>query len=188
MDWGTRIGIAASISTALAFVHEELSEDGIPHGNLKSTNILFNDNMDPCISEYGLTMVVENQDQSFIDQSTSFDVSNTKIDIYGFGVILLELLTGKVVQNNGLDLASWVNAVVREEWTVEVFDRNLFMEGASEERMVNLLRVAFKCVNSDQNERVSIKQVATMINAIREEEERSIFVSSETLFSPVMIT
>lgn len=43
-------------------------------------------------------------------------------DIYGFGVILLELLTGKMVQNNGVDLADWIHSVLQEEWTVEVFD------------------------------------------------------------------
>ena len=35
-------------------------------------------------------------------------------DIYGFGVILLELLTGKMVQNNGVDLADWVHSVLQE--------------------------------------------------------------------------
>ncbi|RWR85128.1 putative inactive receptor kinase [Cinnamomum micranthum f. kanehirae] len=47
----------------------------------------------------------------------------------------------------GFDLASWVNSVVREEWTTEVFDKALTMEGANEECMVNLLQVALKCVN-----------------------------------------
>ncbi|KAK3018279.1 hypothetical protein RJ639_003547 [Escallonia herrerae] len=51
-DWGSRLGVAATIAEALAFMHEQLQEDGIAHGNLKSSNILLNKNMEPCISEY----------------------------------------------------------------------------------------------------------------------------------------
>ncbi|KAH0969337.1 hypothetical protein GBA52_028792 [Prunus armeniaca] len=66
-----------------------------------------------------------------------------------------------------------VHSVVREEWTAEVFDKSLMSEYASEERMVNLLQVAIKCVNRSAEARPRMNQVALMINAIREEEERS---------------
>ncbi|PON61083.1 Tyrosine-protein kinase [Parasponia andersonii] len=181
-DWGSRLRVATSISEAMAFMHEELHEDGVAHGNLKSMNILFNKTMDPCISEYGL-MVIENQDQSMspmnsiktedLDQ-VQLPYSTFKVDIYAFGVILLELLTGKLVQKNGFDLPNWVQSVVREEWTVEVFDKALISEGASEERIVNLLQVALKCINPSPNERPTMSQVSQMINAIKEEEEKSI--------------
>ncbi|XWS48141.1 hypothetical protein CRYUN_Cryun13aG0047400 [Craigia yunnanensis] len=180
-DWGSRLNVAASVAEALAFMHEELREDGIAHGNLKSTNILFNKNMDPCISEYGL-MVFKSQDQSFHSQSNSFENNDLdrgqiygsfKADIYSFGLILLELLTGKPIQNNGFDLTRWVHSVISEEWTVEVFDRTLILEDASEERMLNLLQIALKCINPNPYERPSINQVAVMINKLRGEEGRS---------------
>ncbi|KAJ7945895.1 Inactive receptor kinase [Quillaja saponaria] len=180
-DWGSRLNVAASIAEALAYMHEELQEDGIAHGNIKSSNIIFDKKMDPCISEYGL-MVVEIQDQSILSQTKSFKNRNLtshaystfKVDIYAFGVILLELLTGKLVQNNGFDLANWVNSVVREEWTVEVFDKVLISEGANEERMLNLLQIALRCINPSPNDRPSMSEVAVMIITLKEEEERSI--------------
>ncbi|XVF50291.1 hypothetical protein PTKIN_Ptkin04bG0084500 [Pterospermum kingtungense] len=180
-EWGSRLNVAANVAEALAFMHEELCEDGIAHGNLKSTNILFNKNMDPCISEYGV-MVLENQDQSSHSQFNSFRNNGLdhgqvyisfKADIYSFGVILLELLTGKTVQNNGFDLAQWVHSVVTEEWTVEVFDKALILEGASEERMLNLLQIALKCINPNPYGRPPLNQVAAMINTLRDEESRS---------------
>lgn len=171
-DWGSRLSVAATIAEALSFMHEELSEDCIAHGNLKSMNILFNKTMDPCISEYGL-MVVENQDQSLVSPLNSFEYSPFKVDVYGFGVILLELLTGKLVQVNGFDLPKWVHSVVREEWTVEVFDKALITEGASEERMVNLMHIALKCINPSPRERPTMNKVSQMINAIKAEEEKS---------------
>ncbi|KAJ7970878.1 Receptor-like kinase [Quillaja saponaria] len=173
-DWASRLGIAATIAEALAFMHHELRKDGIGHGNLKSSNILVNLNMEPCLSEYGVMALDDQESLSFSSSNVASSSNAFKADVYGFGVILLELLTGKLVQSNGIDLADWVNSVVREEWTGEVFDRSLCSEGASEERMVNLLQVAIKCVNRSLKIRPSMNQVAVMINTIKEEDERSL--------------
>ncbi|KAE8723962.1 hypothetical protein F3Y22_tig00011079pilonHSYRG00076 [Hibiscus syriacus] len=183
-EWGSRLNVAATLAEALAYMHEELREDGIAHGNLKSTNILFNNNMDPCITEYGL-MVLDSKDPSSNNsQSNSFENNDSdpaqvfrsfKADIYGFGVILLELVTGKLVTNNGFELVQWVNSVVREEWTVEVFERGLILDGASEERLMILLQIALKCVNPNPYERPDINQVALVINALKDEEDKSSF-------------
>ncbi|XP_052196232.1 probable inactive receptor kinase At2g26730 [Diospyros lotus] len=175
-DWSSRLGISATVADALAFMHQSLGADGIAHGNLKSSNILLNKNMEPRISEYGLVTV----DNEFQPSAAGFNSqsddpsSGFRADIYSLGVILLELLTGKMeVQNNGMGLARWVLSVVREEWTVEVFDKGLIQEGASEERLMNLLLVALKCVSSPET-RPSINQVALMLNTLKEEDERSI--------------
>lgn len=182
-DWSSRLGLAATVAKALAFMHEELREDLLAHGNLKSSNILLNENMEPCISEYGLR--VENQEFSMVSISNMEAAEenggqNTfKSDVYAFGVILLEMLTGKTasVQNNGMNLARYVVSVIKEEWTGEVFDRRLTREGASEERMVNLLQIAIQCVNESPEARPSISQVALMIGAIKEEDDTSMDIS-----------
>ncbi|XP_075480169.1 putative inactive receptor kinase At2g26730 [Primulina tabacum] len=183
-DWGSRMSIAAKISEALAFMHGMLQACGIAHGNLKSSNILLSDKMEPFISEYGLREV-ENQDHLVLDEIESFQENNSnrgttrknafKADIYSFGLILLELLTGKLVQNNGFDLARWVNSAIREEWTVEVFDKALVSEGASVEKMLNLLQVALKCINSLTEARPNMREIAEMINSVHEYEEKSIY-------------
>nr|XP_043635309.1 probable inactive receptor kinase At2g26730 [Erigeron canadensis] len=162
-DWGSRLSLASSVASALAFMHEELKSDFIPHGNLKSSNILLKNNMEPCLSEYGLMPI----DQKDPDQTATTFQS----DVYAFGVVLLELLTGKPVQDDGSGLAKWVSSVVKEEWTVEVFDKALIVEGASEERMVGLLQVALKCVNTEMPPQMG--EVAARISSLKEEEERS---------------
>ena len=155
-------------------MHQELQDDKIAHGNLKSSNILLNKDMEPCISEYGLMAVSSIQENSMPQQVTRAKSSNDfKEDVYGYGVILLELLTGNLVQHNGIDLTDWVHSVVREEWTVEVFDKALISECASEERLVSLLQVAIKCVNRSPEARPTMNQVAVMLNTIKEDDERS---------------
>lgn len=173
LDWGSRLNVAAKMAEALAYMHEELGESGIAHGNLKSSNILFDNNLEPRISEYGL-MMAENQGASSHNKrfkNRNLTADPFKVDVYAFGVILLELLTGKVVKNDGFDLVKWVNSVVKEEWTVEVFDKSLISQGASEERMVNLLQLALKCINPSPSDRPCMSQVAVITNALKEEEE-----------------
>lgn len=164
------------IGEGLAFMHQELKQEGIAHGNLKSSNILLTHNMEPRISEYGVMCMEDEQSSSFMSPHAGGGGSpdGFKADVYGFGVILLELLTGKLVKNDGVDLTEWVKCVVREEWTGEVFDKALVAEYASEERMVNLLQVAIKCVNRSPEARPSMSQVALMVNTIKEEEEKSL--------------
>ncbi|CAM8977913.1 unnamed protein product [Rhodiola kirilowii] len=184
-DWGSRLHAAASIANALAYMHERFNDDPIAHGNLKSTNIILNKDMEPCVSEYGLMLSEEQKDEpQTVSNSFKYDNPNIghysfKVDVYNLGVILLELLTGKPVGNNGFDLARWVQSVVREEWTGEVFDRALVSEGASEERMVNLLQVALKCTNPNLHVRPAMSKVAGMLKALKEEDENSLEVVSE---------
>ncbi|KAG6426123.1 hypothetical protein SASPL_110339 [Salvia splendens] len=112
--WGSKLNLAAKIAEALAYMHQGLKGDGIAHGNLKSSNIFVSKEMEPLISE----------------------------SVSSLGIVLLELLTGKVVQNNGMELARWVNSAIRE-----VFDKAVVVEGASELRMVMLLQLALKCID-----------------------------------------
>lgn len=99
-----------------------------------------------------------------------------KSDVYSFGVLLLELLTGKcplsgVDGHSGsggvIDLPRWVQSVVREEWTVEVFDIELMRYKDIEEEMVGLLQIAMSCTAAAPDQRPRMSHVVKMIEDLR---------------------
>lgn len=93
-------------------------------------------------------------------------------DVYSYGVFLLELLTGKspVHASGGeevIHLVRWVNSVVREEWTGEVFDLELLRYPHVEEEMVSMLQIGLSCVARMPEQRPKMEQVVKMVEEIR---------------------
>ncbi|KAL2547261.1 putative inactive receptor kinase [Forsythia ovata] len=130
--WKLRLSIAAGIARGLEFIYRRFDDHDeiIPHGNIKPSNILLSDSEEPLISDYGYSKFLDPSIASIFKSNGYTAPEKTlseKADVFSFGIILLELLTGKIVERSGLDLPRWVKSMVREEWTGEVFDREVSM-------------------------------------------------------------
>lgn len=178
MDWGGRLKVAVAGARGLSHIH---SSAKIPHGNLKASNILLRD--DPssaAISDFGLYpfFASSGSPPSRLVGYRAPELIQTgrptfKSDVFSFGVLLLELLTGRspnhtsFVVEEGVDLPRWVQSIVREEWTAEVFDAELVRGYPGvEEDMVQLLQVAMSCVSTMPDSRPDMSEVVTMIEEI----------------------
>ncbi|KVI03713.1 Concanavalin A-like lectin/glucanase, subgroup [Cynara cardunculus var. scolymus] len=178
VDWETRVKIALGAARGIAHIHAFGGPKFI-HGNIKSSNVLINQDGEGCISDIGLAPLV-----NFPPTTSRYTVGyrapevldnrkhTHKSDVYSFGVLLLEMLTGKKpLQSPGredmVDLPKWVQSVVREEWTAEVFDIELMKFQNIEEEMVQMLQIGMACVVLAADMRPTIDEVVKMIEEIR---------------------
>ncbi|XP_023525514.1 probable inactive receptor kinase At1g48480 [Cucurbita pepo subsp. pepo] len=166
--WRIRLSIASGIAKGLGFIYQRSNaEASIPHGNLKLSNILLNENNEPQISEYGITNFLD-QKQVRLLSSKGYTAPEKKLsekaDVYSFGIILLELLTGKMVTKDGINLPKWVRAKVREEWTCEVFDEEVGRNAGK--WAFSVLLIALDCVSNYPEERPSMAEAQEKIQEV----------------------
>eukprot|EP00250_Pteridium_aquilinum_P011834 c20338_g2_i1 orf=286-2379(+) len=182
LDWTTRVKIALGAARGLAFIHHQCKAQKLPHGNIKSSNILLDKNGNACISDFGLVLMASSSVVSSRlvgyrapEHNESKKISQ-RADVYSFGVLLLEILTGKAptqsyARDEGVDLPKWVQSVVQEEWTAEVFDLELLRYKNIEEEMVAMLQIAMSCVSQAPEQRPRMSQVVKMIEGIIGEQQ-----------------
>lgn len=159
-----RLKVAIEIAQCLNYLHNERA---IPHGNIKSTNILLQlHNMNALLTDYSLHRIMNSAGTS--EQvlnaaalgyrppefaGSSKPCPSLMSDVYAFGVILLELLTGKSsseiipASSGAVDLTEWVKLLAGNNRSVECFDRVILGSDQLHLRVLdNVLQVALRCV------------------------------------------
>ncbi|ONI27038.1 hypothetical protein PRUPE_1G064100 [Prunus persica] len=181
LDWQTRLKIVKGVAQGLRYLYHELPSLVAPHGHLKSSNVLLNESYEPLLTDYGLIPVVNQEHAHTLMvayKSPEFMQSKRitkKTDVWGFGVLILEILTGKLPTNflqhgkaSEEDLASWVNSVPQDEWFSQVFDRDMGAGKNSEGEMLKLLNIGLGCCEGEVEKRWDLKEVVERIEEVKE--------------------
>ncbi|KAJ7527203.1 hypothetical protein O6H91_16G042000 [Diphasiastrum complanatum] len=176
LTWNARMNIAAGVARGLYHLHKQA---GIDHGNLSSSNVLLDSDLNAGVADFGLASLMTAAATSNANATAAAlgyrapelarpqRKPTSKSDIYSFGILLLELLTGKLpsdpipMPGGAVDLPHWVTCVVKEEWTSEVFDVELMKGDAapSEEELVEVLQLALCCVASVPSSRPEMTEL-----------------------------
>lgn len=183
LHWTSCLKIGEDLATGLLYIHQN---PGLTHGNLKSSNVLLGSDFESCLTDYGLTTF---RDPDTVEESSASSLfyrapecrdirkpSTQQADVYSFGVILLELLTGKtpfqdLVQEHGSDIPRWVRSVREEE--TESGDDPASGNETSEEKLGALLNIAMACVSLSPENRPVMREVLRMIKETRAEAQVS---------------
>ncbi|KAJ9141565.1 hypothetical protein P3X46_032088 [Hevea brasiliensis] len=176
LNWEIRSGIALGAARGIQYLHSQ--GPNVSHGNIKSSNILLTQSYEARVSDFGLAHLVgpsstPNRVAGYrAPEVTDPRRVSQKADVFSFGVLLLELLTGKppthaLLHEEGVDLPRWVQSIVREEWTSEVFDLELLRYQNVEEEMVQLLQLGIDCAAQYPDNRPSMSEVTSRIEELR---------------------
>ncbi|KAL0549210.1 hypothetical protein IC582_013691 [Cucumis melo] len=175
LNWEARCGIALGVGRGIHYLHSQ--GPTISHGNIKSSNILLTRSYEACVSDYGLAqLAMAPSTPSRVAGYRAPEVTDSrkvshKADVYSFGVLLLEMLTGKspthsIFHEEAVDLPRWVQSVVQEEWTAEVFDEQLLRYQNVEEEMVQLLELALQCTVPYPDNRPGMDEIVGRIEEL----------------------
>ncbi|KAG2408596.1 inactive receptor [Vigna angularis] len=164
LHWTSCLKIAEDVAHGLAYIHQVST---LIHGNLKSSNVLLGTGFEACITDYCLSLFA---DSSFTEDPDSAAYrapearnssgrATSKSDVYAFGVLLLELLTGKHPSQQPFlapaDLQDWVRTM-RDD------------DGSEDNRLEMLTEVASICSATSPEQRPAMWQVLKMIQGIKD--------------------
>ncbi|KAK1357342.1 ATP binding protein [Heracleum sosnowskyi] len=127
LDWGSRLKIALRAARGIADIHAEGSVR-FTHDNIKSSNVLLNRDLDGCVSDVGLALLMnyipsKHRGPGYrAPEMIETRKTTQKYDVFSFIILILEMFTGRSpIQISGhgndeiVDLPRWVKTVVREE-------------------------------------------------------------------------
>ncbi|KAK4489645.1 hypothetical protein RD792_005457 [Penstemon davidsonii] len=163
-DWVTRKRIALGAARGIAHIHTQQ----LVHGNIKASNILLDSQQYGCVSDFGLTNMIS---KTFLEtkryhapQVKNGENVSQALEVYNFGMLLLELLTRKSPQP--FDIFMWVDSVKHKGCTAKVFDVDLLKNPAIEDQMVKMLQIGITCVARAPKKRPKMSAVLKTIEEI----------------------
>lgn len=174
LSFQQRLKVAVEVAECLSYLHDK----GLPHGNLKPTNVLLSgpDNH-AVLTDYGLhrLMTPSGIAEQFLNlgalgyrapelSTAAKPTPSLKADVYSFGVILMEILTrrsaGDIIsgQSGAVDLTDWVRLCNQEGRGMDCIDRDIAGGEEHSKAMDELLGVSLRCILT-VNERPNMRQV-----------------------------
>ncbi|KAJ4882723.1 Protein NSP-INTERACTING KINASE 1 [Raphanus sativus] len=183
LDWSIRKKIAIGAARGLVYLHEQC-DPKIIHRDVKAANILLDDDCEAVVGDFGLAKLLDHQDSHvttavrgtvghIAPEYLSTGQSSEKTDVFGFGILLLELVTGqralefgKAANQKGAML-EWVKKIHQEKKLEVLVDKELMKEenkkSYDEIELEEMVRVALLCTQYLPGHRPKMSEVVRML-------------------------
>ncbi|XP_010924407.4 serine/threonine-protein kinase-like protein CR4 [Elaeis guineensis] len=166
LNWGIRIRIAAGVARGVEHLHEG-NAPGVVHGCIKPSNVMIDTNFGAGVCDYGLSFLMGPEERrgmvGYVD-GEGWGVCKEN-DVYAFGVVLLELLSGR--RSEGGMVVAWALPLIREGKVGEVLDKKLSVP-MDMKPLARMAKVASACVGNGRKNRPSMSHVAAILSSLEE--------------------
>ncbi|KAL8488464.1 hypothetical protein ACS0TY_024209 [Phlomoides rotata] len=182
LTWKQRVRIAIGAAKGIAHLHEGINPS-IIHRDIKPSNILIGEGLEAKVSDFGLVRAGPVGDEShvsslvkgtpgYLDPAYCSRLQLTPFtDVYGFGVILLQLVAARPVfestkANSNSHIIDWARPSIENGRIEEILDVNLVMEGCKMDVMLEMGRLGLKCVVDEPKKRPTMTQIWRQLEAM----------------------
>ncbi|KAK4603742.1 hypothetical protein RGQ29_012308, partial [Quercus rubra] len=196
LDWKLRKKIIIEIARALSYLHEECRQK-IVHLDIKPHNILLDENFNAKVSDFGLSKLVDHDQSQVVTNMRGTpgymapewlsSVITEKVDVYSFGIVLLEILCGRrnidrSQPEEAMHLLDLFRKNIMEDRLLDLVDKcseDMQLHGGE---VVNMMRVAAWCLQNDFTRRPSMSMVVKVLEgAMNVESDLDYFFSNPSL-------
>ncbi|XP_062030274.1 BRASSINOSTEROID INSENSITIVE 1-associated receptor kinase 1-like [Rosa rugosa] len=179
LDWQKRKRIALGSARGLAYLHDHC-DPKIIHRDVKAANILLDEEYEAVVGDFGLAKLMDYKDTHvttavrgtighIAPEYLSTGKSSEKTDVFGYGVMLLELITGqrafdlaRLANDDDVMLLDWVKGLLKDRRLEALVDADLQGEYIDEE-VEQLIQVALLCTSGSPGERPKMSEVVRML-------------------------
>ncbi|XP_042063754.1 proline-rich receptor-like protein kinase PERK3 [Salvia splendens] len=183
LDWDTRMKIALDAARGLAYLHED-SQPCVIHRDFKASNILLENNFLAKVSDFGLAKQAPEGRANYLSTrvmgtfgyvAPEYAMTGhllVKSDVYSYGVVLLELLTGRkpvdMSQPSGQEnLVTWARPILREKDRLEELADPRLSGKYPKEDLFRVCTIAAACVAPDASQRPTMGEVVQSLKMVQ---------------------
>jgi len=173
LDWQKRYNIILGIASALRYLHED-SPLRIVHRDIKASNILLDEKLNPKIADFGTAKVFP-EDETHVSTGVvgtrgymapeylGGEQLSVNVDVYSFGIVLLELVTEKKISSEKGMLLRWVWSSYKRKKIESTIDPAI-IETSDKEKALRCIHVGLLCTQADALRRPLMSEVTTMLS------------------------
>ncbi|CAL9087938.1 unnamed protein product [Musa acuminata var. zebrina] len=183
LDWDTRMRIALDAGRGLAYLHED-SQPCVIHRDFKASNILLENNFHAKVSDFGLAKQAPEGRANYLSTrvmgtfgyvAPEYAMTGhllVKSDVYSYGVVLLELLTGRrpvdMSQPSGQEnLVTWARPILRDNNRLEELADPRLAGKYPKDDFVRVCTIAAACVAHEANQRPTMGEVVQSLKMVQ---------------------